>query len=129
MHIEAHHRLRWFLPQLKEMFPEAHYVQLVRNGAHCVSSWYRRKIFQNNSEPDVPIEGFRDMERFEQVCWYWTYWNEEIAQYADRLQRLEDLPNLANVNPSGRKHQPFAGEQAEVFKRVCGRLMRGYGYW
>lgn len=129
---ETSHFWKGLLPELRRAYPAAHIVHLVRNGRSVVKSFQARSLYA-----EVPGDlGYRnqvlpvhtpEMNRFERICWYWQYWNEEIAIHASTCLRLEDLELPAWVN-AGSSPAPWADDEAAIFERVCGDLMDRLGY-
>ncbi|MDW3219861.1 MAG: hypothetical protein R8F63_14700 [Acidimicrobiales bacterium] len=129
---ETSHFWKGLLPELRRAYPAAQIVHLVRDGRSVVKSFQARSLYA-----DVPGDlGYRnqvlpvhtpEMGRFERICWYWRYWNEEIANHAATCLRLEDLDLPARVN-AGSSPAPWVDDETEVFERVCGELMARLGY-
>ena len=117
--------LKYFnlFPILSEIFPEARFVWLVRNGYDVVTSTYARSWFGDSSHPvwnsvpwlfhkyrvqgdhsgDVTPEDWATMTPFQRNCWYWAYVNRTIERDmaeipGDRtfLLRLEELGSVTD---------------------------------
>lgn len=121
------------LSGLQQRFPDAYIFHLVRDGRKNVNSYQVSNFYSENYKHDyhirpLPIEGFEKMTRFEKLCWYWRYWNEEIEKYATKRIRLEDVQDLlTKENASGEKPK-WSQEEWDTFERICGDLNRKYGY-
>ena len=131
---ETSHFWKAQLDKLTEAFPDGIFIHLVRNGKNTVRSFYcsTHHYLYYRGEPayrneSLPIEGFEKMTRFEKLCWYWRYWNEEIEKYAKYRVKLEDL-KIPIVNDSYKKEKYWTKEMHETFERICGNLNRKYGY-
>lgn len=124
---ESNQKLSNLIEPITDILPEAKFVWLIRRADTCVSSMYSRGWFSaqpkhrtykldiggehwfhfrlNGAESKVfTEEQWQDMSRFEKCCWYWSHWNENIAQQLDDIDqsrsimvRLEEL-NSENVN-------------------------------
>lgn len=114
---ETSNRLALVVPVLREAFPEARYVWLVRDGRDVVSSAVQRGWFDTGRSDYPPNEWERWRLRgdlvadvseadwaswtaFRRVCWLWAYTNRLIEHdLADggverpRIVRLERLPD------------------------------------
>jgi Sulfotransferase domain len=100
---ESNQCLSLIIPVLKDTFPNAKYIWLIRNGMDVVAStmqkqWYTGHSENNNKyENCTPIEKlwidgriradkcgrmekekWNSISRFEKCCWYWSYVNEII---------------------------------------------------
>lgn len=104
---ESANRLSFVIPALREAFPNAQHVWLVRDGRAMVSSalqrgWYdpdRDAMSYGRHRPtavqlgDVDEATWASWEPFERLCWYWARLNRQIREDADdpRLVRVEQL--------------------------------------
>lgn len=86
--------------QLKEIFPNAKFFHLVRDGRDVVRSMMSREILDTKDpmkpfvRPDDsdPYAGqWPGMSRFERLCWQWKNENEAIADVTDHHIQLEKL--------------------------------------
>ncbi len=102
---ESNQTLSLIIPVLAEVFPQAKFVWLVRNGLDMVASGYSKQWYSGHSENhdryedctplekawidgrirgdrcgDVPPQTWQGMDRFAKVCWYWSYVNRLIAR-------------------------------------------------
>jgi len=94
---ESHHVLSYVIPALREAFPEAKFVWLIRDGRKVVASmfardWYSGKWFHRSPSvrqwEEWRIRGdysgamsrrdWLSLSRFEKCCWHWTYKNRLI---------------------------------------------------
>jgi len=134
------HFWKSYLSELKEEFPNALYIHLVRDPIKVIESlkskgWYKGKQKKGYEyrEEILPVLGFKKMSRFEKLCWYWRYWNMEIDKHADLRIRLEDISRfLPKLNESKRKKNNYPNwSQAEWYNFwiICGKLAKEYGYY
>jgi hypothetical protein len=111
VYCESNQTLSLIIPVLADVFPDARYIWLIRNGLDVVASAYQKQWYTGHSEnhdryEDCPpiekawidgrIQGDRcgDMsavewanwDRFGRCCWYWSYSNRviesDLNQYA-----------------------------------------------
>lgn len=124
---ETSHKMALIVPLIRRAFPSARFVWLTRDGRDFVRSAYRLGWYEDG-EPDsewarwrprgdlageVPRERWLRTDRFERVCWHWSYVNRVIeadlattgvaesprparrAWIRVRLERLEsELPRI-----------------------------------
>ncbi len=101
---ESNQTLSLIIPVLAETFPNAQFIWLIRNGLDMVASGYSKQWYSGHSENhdtyeectplekawidgrirgdlcgDVPAGQWQRMDRFEKICWYWSYVNGLIA--------------------------------------------------
>lgn len=94
--IHSDQRFWNLLPFLKEYFPNAKFILLVREPLACIKSFVSRNIFQDNEYPDFnthlwakyrlsgPITGeisediWSKMTPVERAAWYWCYINAYV---------------------------------------------------
>lgn len=106
---ESSNRLALGVPALRDAFPDASYLWLVRDGRAMVSSamqrgWYDRDEADTDwarYRPTGPLLGDMDdeewasLDQFERLCWYWDRVNrllrEDVADEQPLLVRLETL--------------------------------------
>lgn len=102
---EASHKLALVIPVLRDAFPDASYLWLIRSGLDMVASAVGRGLYSGGGighQPyeqcsemqrrwidhrirgdrcgDVTAEEWARMEPFERCCWYWQYVNRTIEQ-------------------------------------------------
>lgn len=102
---ESSHKLSFLLPILKEVFPGAKFIWLVRDGRQVVASSVARGLYQPIKERQESSEWrryrlngvrngeikescWKEMSRFEKNCWRWTRINQIIEKQINVL----DLP-------------------------------------
>lgn len=115
IYVESNQTLSLIIPEIAQVFPEARFVWLLRNGLDVVGSTMQKQWYTGHSEhhdryEDCPplekawIDGriagdrcgamsaqtWQSLGRFEKCCWYWDYVNrvieEDLAEHAsDRL--------------------------------------------
>jgi len=126
---ETSHFWKAHLKELTEVFPKAIFIHLVRNGLDVVKSFWHRAHYSAGRKPyhNEILPAFTpDMDRWEKLCWYWRYWNEEIEKYAQARMKLEDInPVRHNQGPPSIK---VSDRDLESFKCICGSTMERYGY-
>ena len=94
--IHSDQRFWNLVPFLKEYFPNAKYILLIREPVACIKSFVSRNIFQDNEYPDFnthpwakyrlsgPITGeisediWSQMTPIERAAWYWCYINASV---------------------------------------------------
>lgn len=109
IYCESNQTLSLIIPILREAFPKARYIWLLRNGLDAVESAYRKQWYSGHSEKhdryeDCPplqrawidgrIEGDRcgemsseewqNLDRLGKCCWYWSYINRTIETDLER---------------------------------------------
>jgi hypothetical protein len=111
VYCESNQTLSLIIPVLADVFPNARYIWLIRNGLDVVASAYQKQWYTGHSEnhdryEDCPpiekawidgrIQGDRcgdmsavewaKLDRFGRCCWYWSYTNRviesDLNQYA-----------------------------------------------
>jgi hypothetical protein len=95
---EVNSLLRYFLPELSEVFEEPLVALLVRNGRDFVRSAYVRTVYTEHTlhahivpEDDDPwAERWSGFSRFERLCWYWDHTNGLLLDRALPVIRLEE---------------------------------------
>ena len=115
---DSSNKLSWIIPALSWMFPEAKFIQLVRDGRKVVSSFYHKLAhecyadeeyeimkswieFPRTLEPppekgywwNITPEGY---DRFKRLCWHWENIHEVIQRDLQDVKyhmtvKLEDL--------------------------------------
>ena len=107
----ANQRLSFVIPELREAFPEAHILGVIRDGRKVVPSLHQRGWYAENEDdlrgPSLwpwtrsriqgRWPGWEKASAFEKCCWYWAYTNEciqaEAAGWAaDMMMTLDDVP-------------------------------------
>ena len=124
---ESNQNLSLVMPELFNVFPDAKYIWLLRNGLDVVGSMSTRGDYRKEKPPnydelapdnkqwhDCRIQGdlcgsvseeqWKKMDTFERCCWYWSYVNRTIKSDFESLQkdgyyllRLEHLSS--NIMP------------------------------
>lgn len=134
---ETSHFWKSHLEKLKKLFPNALYIHLVRDPIKVVNSLYIRDWYSGKVKPGyeyreetLPVDNFKKLSRFEKICWYWRYWNQEISKYADVRIRLEDISRfLPCLNKSRSiKFPKWSLDNWYKFWLICGKLAKEYGY-
>lgn len=106
--VHSDQRLWNFIPFLKEYFPNAKFVLLVREPMGCIKSFLARNIFLDNEYPKYnrhdwakyrlsgPIAGVMDssdwdeMQPAERASWYWGYINWYVKSDFEKYLNPED---------------------------------------
>jgi len=114
--LDSSHKLVWVIDILQDIFPNAKFVHLIRDGHKVVSSFYYKlnlhndnaaKIFRDwISKPGLlplppPSEQYwmsphvHKGDRFERICWHWRDTNSKILEATHEsnkiVVRLEDM--------------------------------------
>lgn len=106
---DSSNKLSWLIPDLAALFPQAHFVHLVRDGRKVASSYFHKLGAENYDDhsnavmqahydgagpippPEKPYwwpvprhddpiaQTFRDFNQFQRICWHWAEINR-IAQ-------------------------------------------------
>ncbi|KKK56862.1 hypothetical protein LCGC14_3060280 [marine sediment metagenome] len=116
---------------------DAVYLHLVRDGRKVVASVYTKcrhysdRPFREPHTRILPVKNFKELSRFEKICWYWRYYNEEIEKRVKSRVRLEDIQIL--LEKLDQKGRPFYelewdDEKEKQFQKICGETMKHYGY-
>ncbi len=118
--VDSSHKHAWTLRALHEMFPQAKFVHLVRDGRKVASSFFHKANMCDDRSVSVlrswfcnqwstlppPIEPMwwpassigKECSRFERCCWHWLETNRVIVDSLSRIPasrsmmvKLEDL--------------------------------------
>lgn len=109
IYVESNQTLSLIIPEIVQVFPEARFIWLLRNGLDVVGSTMQKQWYTGHSEnhdryEDCPplqqawIDGriaadhcgemsaaqWEATRRFEKCCWYWDYVNRVIEADLDR---------------------------------------------
>ena len=112
---DCSNKISWLVPALSWMFPQAKWIQVVRDGRKVVSSFYNKLKDECYSDQDV-MAGWVDNSivlapppekkywwnvspydtQFESICWHWKEIHETIEADFEQVDdkrtiRLEDL--------------------------------------
>lgn len=125
----------WFkhhLDDLREEFPDAQYVHLVRDGRDCVKSYQAHggRVESAGCPGDLPPTAEQEETVLGKACQYWNYWNREIEAFLDGKYRvrLEDLDGLPRLGKHRGPKTPWRRSEWETFVRICGETQKRYGY-
>jgi hypothetical protein len=97
---EVNSWLRRHVLALKETFPHATFLHLVRDGRDVVRSMMARKTMTPDDpftiriqpKPDDPrSKEWPEMDRFARLCWYWEVENAFLRRHLAKTIRFEDL--------------------------------------
>lgn len=122
---ESNQKLSFMIDALREAFPEARYVWLIRNGLDVVSSWAHRKNYWPHENKGIwsanRIRGdeagamssaeWQGLSPFAKCCWYWAWTNKKIEtdlkatgakwkplRLEDLRSEINDLASFVGVN-------------------------------
>ncbi|MBC7814993.1 MAG: hypothetical protein H7175_27795 [Burkholderiales bacterium] len=99
---ESAYKLTFVMPALREAFPDAKLVWLIRDGRAVVESFYTPRRYYHPLRHNVDWEIYRPsadkvgemssrewagLSRFEKCCWFWSYQNRLIEQHF--IERVE----------------------------------------
>ncbi len=95
---EVNSYLRFSIDWLKENY-NPQFIHIVRDGRDFVRSVYMRKVFTQDeySMPLFPKDSdsfstkWFSLSRFEQLCWYWKFTNEYLANKINNYVKFENL--------------------------------------
>lgn len=97
---EVNSLLRRHAVALKETFPKAKLIHLVRDGRDVVRSMMSRKTMSpmdKNTHGIAPKdndpykEKWKHMDRFTRICWYWQIENSFLRTNIDNSVKFEDI--------------------------------------
>ncbi|HSE84297.1 MAG TPA: sulfotransferase [Thermodesulfobacteriota bacterium] len=97
---EVNSVLRRHCNALREAFPNATFIHLIRDGRDVVRSMISRKtmtLWDDHTRHIYPTEGdpyrtkWSDMSRFERLCWYWQVENRYLRAFVEEKVRFEEL--------------------------------------
>lgn len=164
---EVNSNLRYHAKILKNNIPNVKILHLVRDGRDVVRSIMERNHYTEDgighhslspSKDDYYFDEWKNMSRFEKVCWLWKDANEVVEPFSDEMIKFERLINdydyfnkkielKLNINigydlwnnevnsPKNiTKKREFPHwdnwnkNQLEDFNEICGELMNKYGY-
>lgn len=97
VYVEANHYLFSLVPILSEVYPDAHFVRIVRDGRDVVRSFYDRSMYALSCNYDYPradrvpgdrwAEEWGALDRFEKICWYWQFKDRYLV---DALKEISE---------------------------------------
>jgi hypothetical protein len=135
-------------PILREVFPEAQYVWLIRDGRDSVASmyyrgWYdevyprqgptwRKARLHGDRTGDFSSEEWAALTRFEKCCWCWSKYNRlietHLADLDDSLKTKVRLDRLTSAIPRLQKFLGLA-EQGKVVVEQLNTARQPVSYW
>ncbi|MDT0559385.1 sulfotransferase domain-containing protein [Ichthyenterobacterium sp. W332] len=100
---EVNSLLRYNTQWLKKSL-NAKIVHVVRDPRKVVPSIYSRNVYKDGSShleiipknDDKFSKQWKNMDRFDKICWYWTHTNNMLLNDVDQCFRFEDL--IANYD-------------------------------
>jgi hypothetical protein len=135
---EVNSLLRYFLPEMHEVFDQPFLAFLVRNGRDFIRSAWGRSVYTERSlhghilpaDSDPWAGNWTEWSRFEKLAWYWDHTNQHLLRQLPVWLRLED--EATAFAPLSRKILEPLGLRldVEVFERlknVKRNTSRGYG--
>lgn len=136
---EANVYLERFIPQLKEVFPDATFVHLHRDPKDVVRSIMNRNWYDlpdDDKHPVMEVNGWNDLSQFEKLCWYDRVTNESLLDFCQHRivfeQMVEDLEYLKFVLDSiGIPLFPRMAEKvfADIVNANINNSFQGYECW
>ena len=99
VYIEVNSKARYFVPTLQHFVPDMETMQLVRHGGDVIRSYYSRRTYKPADghgplEPgpgDPYREKWRDMDRFQKLCWMWGFTTHWLDERVDDFVRFETI--------------------------------------
>jgi len=97
---EVNSLLRRHYKALKDNFPNATFIHLIRDGRDVVRSMMSRRTMtpeDPNTKLIYPKEGdpykekWLEMSRFEKLCWYWQEENRYLRENIQNLVKFEEI--------------------------------------
>jgi hypothetical protein len=91
---EANVYLAHFLPELRELFPEATFIHLHRDGRAVVRSLLNRAWYdtpEDDRHPRFDRPGWDNLSQLEKACWYYRLTNEAIDSFASHRLSFERM--------------------------------------
>ncbi len=117
---ESSNKLSLIIPALVEAFPGSQFLWLVRDGRDFVCSglqrgWYepgeetesagdwQRWRLRGDRSGDIAPDAWRAMDRFERVCWLWSFTNrlieQELVRHGPEHYRVVTIERLGAALP------------------------------
>lgn len=147
-YVESNQKLSFMVGALREAFPQARYVWLIRNGLDVVSSWAHRKNYWPHENKGLwsthRIRGdevgvmttaqWQSLSPFAKCCWYWAWTNRKIEADLNAtdaewmLLRLEDLHSRVQELAAFARVELADPIEIPTANRSRGRVA-GWHYW
>ena len=98
--VETNNRISFFAPVIRDVFPRAVFIHLVRHPGDFVRSGIRRKWYSGMHDTDVgrivPFRGdmknrWEDLSSIEKIGWLWNKTNQFIENFKTSLHEEEML--------------------------------------
>ncbi|MBI2966768.1 MAG: hypothetical protein HYY40_03010 [Bacteroidetes bacterium] len=162
---EVNPALKYFAPLFREFIPTVKIIHVIRDGRDVVRSVFSRDPFtekdkRNYLPPQECIDPLQwnYMDRFEKICWVWSYENGFLRENSDLSVKFEDIilsyekfnDSIASPlnlkipyeiwqksvpNPRNRtedysigKWEDWSELQKNKFIQWCGEQMKTHGY-
>ena len=135
-------------PILRDVFPDAQYIWLIRDGRDSVASmyyrgWYdevyprqglmwRRARLHGDRTGDFSSQEWAELSRFEKCCWCWSKYNRLIEkQFSDLDENMQTSVRLDRLTSSVPRLQNFLGlsEQGKVVVEQLNTARQPVSYW
>ncbi len=134
-------------PILREVFPQAQYIWLIRDGRDSVASmyyrgWYdeiyprqgimwRQARLHGDRTGDFSREEWESLSRFEKCCWCWSKYNRLIESQLETLdEHLQTRVRLDRLGSSIPRLQKFLGlPEEKVVVEQLNTARQPVSYW
>ncbi|MHA1413969.1 MAG: hypothetical protein ACTSO4_15295, partial [Promethearchaeota archaeon] len=165
---EVNSLLRRHFDALRMAFPKATFLLLIRNGKDVVRSLMSRETMTKKdpntryiypSENDPYQKKWKDMSRFEKLCWYWQIAYKDLKTKIDKVIKFEKIissyeyfqknvlkplqleiseeiwrneikkPKNATINYTFPHWTKWENHRKKKFDEICGEIMKEFGYY
>lgn len=139
-YVETNNYITFFAPVLKQIFPDAKFVQLIRHPGEFIRSGIARSYYSGGNRDlmrPVPVHGayiekWGELDRIEKIAWLWNETNSYIQEFFKDLpeeqyiifdfnkkntQNIRDLSSLLNVEISDRQISKALHRQVNIQKK------------
>ena len=124
---EANSYLRYHTDALTTYLPNTTIIHVVRDGRLVVRSMMNRGVFKSESKGHSNVispkigekyyKKWKNMDRFQKTCWYWSYTNEFLLKKNLSIVRFEDLINSYNMFLRKMPHKLTTGISYNKWKK------------
>ncbi len=132
---ESNSNLAVHIRAIKELFPKATIIHLIRNPIDTISSFMSTSMYDLDSETDrhhirlLEDESWDKMSRFEKCCHYWVEVNKRLRRQELPHLRLEDLGGEpVNVGTKEFTRSDWTEEHIGQCRNICQEEANYYGY-
>lgn len=90
--VETNNAISFFAPVIRELFPEAKFVHLIRHPIDFIRSGYKRNYYTGAPEDQKrlePLDGkvyWEEMNRIGKIAWLWKETNKFIEEFKPRVE-------------------------------------------